>query len=620
MASGTIKLNNYGTHSDRYVEGRIKWSSTANTAKNQSTLTLNLQIRTVRDDGFQSDKIWSQDTIRTFLECDTSSTGTASKEVDTTQLCNLRYAWATIKTLTYTVNHKDDGSRTMYIGGLFECKDNYDWYGTTSGRVAIKLDKINRNASVSSAPNFTDEDNPTMTYKVPTPSSTTKLEACISFDGSIDDIPYRDIDINGTSYTFELTEEERDILRRGTLNGSTERTVYFYVRSTVNGNTTTARLGKTLTIINAEPELSAFLLDTNEKTSALTGDSLAYLIKGYSTVSYEMNMSGVKGASITEYSAANGETIQNTSSGSFANVNNGTFNFSATDNRGLTTTKEITLNVIDYFKPTCSQEVSIEMMEGEAGAVVKIVVEGEWSSRHFGAAHNELWIEYRYKTNDGEWSDWSGSTYITDDNSYRITFTKEGLDYTKPYIFQSRARDSLDSAETAEYPIRLIPVFDWGENDFNFNVPVKIKGDLTIEGNLKIGGSDSSGDSVIETGTAAMGTNGTWYWEKWSSGKATCYGVRNYGNMGVSTAWGSLYRSAIFTQDLPKDEDGNLIFNAAPQVINIDFSHGGMSAWVVKHEQTAPGADTTGSFMVVRAASATLSQVYLDFNLIGRWK
>jgi hypothetical protein len=112
-----------------------------------------------------------------------------------------------------------------------------------------------------------------------------------------------------------------------------------------------------------------------------------------------------------------------------------------------------------------------------------------------------------------------------------------------------------------------------------------------------------------------MGTNGTWYWEKWKNGKATCYGVRNYGNMGVSTAWGDLYRSPIFTQDLPSG-----LFTEAPQVINIDFSHGGMSAWVVKHEQTAPGADTTGSFMVVRAASATLSQVYLDFNLIGRWK
>jgi len=607
MASGTITMDGSGV-----MGGRVTWSSTYNTAKNRSTITATLQIKLsgVREgekytityvlgvydrNKDELEHIWTSKVIT--IPANTSS-------------------WITLYTAKVNTTHKADGSNYAYIDASATMKSGAG--SVTMDDKKITLDKIYRGATISAAPNFTDadDDNPTITYSNKSGSSTTSLKGIISLDGTNEDIVRDDLALDGTSYTFELTDAERDILRNATLNGSASRSVRFYVKSTVAGYDYSKHLEKTFTVVNANPELSFFFLDTNATTSALTGDSLTTVIKGYSNLAYEMSAAGVKGASITKYSAVNGTNTLTTASGVFNKVESGDLALSATDNRGLTTTQSFNLNLIDYFKPTCSQEVSIEMT-GETTATATIVVKGEWSSRHFGAVHNSLTIGYRYKADSGEWSDWTESDYITDNNSYSITFTRGELDYAKSYTFQSRAVDSLDSAITAEYPITLIPVFEWSKTDFQFNVPVAIKGDLTVEGNLIMNGEEGGGaaDYIIETGTEAMGTNGTWYWEKWKSGKAMCYGVRNYGNMGVSTSWGNLYRSSIFTQTLPTG-----LFKSAPEVINIDFSHGGMSAWVVKHEQTAPGADTTGAFMVVRAASATLSQVYLDFNLIGRWK
>jgi hypothetical protein len=176
------------------------------------------------------------------------------------------------------------------------------------------------------------------------------------------------------------------------------------------------------------------------------------------------------------------------------------------------------------------------------------------------------------------------------------------LSYDKSYVFQCRAVDKLATIASGQYTVRLLPIFDWGENDFNFNVPVSFQGEQMV-------------DFIVEQGTASMGSNGTWYWSKWKSGKAECYGVRNYGNMAVTTAWGGLYRSESFNQSLPSG-----LFNATPAVINIEYRGSNYGGWIAKHEATTPSATNSGGFIVVRPASATISQAYIGFHVIGRWK
>lgn len=587
--------------------GRITWSASSNTSTLKTTVTYNLQVIAMMDGSAMATAFygWSyvknSSTGAVIVERNIgggSGGGGVVKTIPTS-------TWVTVETVSFTVTHNSATGEppSIFLEAAWDSGNGVSYYSPK--KAAISLNRMNRNAYVSSAPNFTDEENPTMNYVVPSISGTTKLQACISFDGSKDDIPYRDIDKNAKSYTFELTDAERAILRNATLNGSNTRTVYFYVRSTVGGYTSTHRQAKTLTIVNAEPELSVFLLDTNQKTVALTGDSLATLIKGYSNVAYEMGATFKKGAALASYSAINGGSALTSDTGVFESVSSNEFSFTVTDNRGLTAKKDFKLNILDYFRPTVSQEVTIEM-NGETTAKVKLEVSGEWCSKHYGAAHNALRVEYRYKVGSGEYGAWVGTDYITDNNSYKVTFTIDDLDYTQAHTFQSRAVDSLDSAITAEYPIRLIPVFDWGENDFNFNVPVNFaKG-------FSIGGDNIIADYPVETGVEPMGSNGLWYWTKWASGKAECYGVRNYGNMAIDESWGSLYTSADFTQELP------YIFNSAPAV-HIE-PHGTESGFVFIMKQGMPTESNTGTFIVCRPGNMTVRQVYISFQAVGRWK
>jgi hypothetical protein len=44
------------------------------------------------------------------------------------------------------------------------------------------------------------------------------------------------------------------------------------------------------------------------------------------------------------------------------------------------------------------------------------------------------------------------------------------------YTFQAKAVDRLEEILSAEKVVSTIPVFDWGHDDFNFNVPVTIQG------------------------------------------------------------------------------------------------------------------------------------------------
>ena len=62
------------------------------------------------------------------------------------------------------------------------------------------------------------------------------------------------------------------------------------------------------------------------------------------------------------------------------------------------------------------------------------------------------------------------------------TISLSDLDYTKAFAFEVVVSDKIATVTKAVTLPKGIPVFDWGENDFNFNVPVKIAGSLTIGG------------------------------------------------------------------------------------------------------------------------------------------
>lgn len=346
------------------------------------------------------------------------------------------------------------------------------------------LDTIPRQANLTAAPNFTDENNPTITYSNPAGNNVSSLQTCISFTGSTDDIAYRDVSKTGTSYTFSLTEAERNVLRNAT-TGSNSRIVKFYLRTVIGGNTLFSTLDKTLTITNANPTLSPTVVDSNNTTKALTGDANKF-IKYYSNAQYSIGASAKKGASIKSTSITCGNKSSTAASGTLSAVESGSFVFSATDSRGNTVSQTVNKTLINYVKLTCNLDINNPTADGK----MAFKISGNYFNGSFGAVANALTVQYRYKENDGNYGSWTTVTPTLSGNTYSSTTNLTGLNYQSTYTFQARAIDkiSTNGVNTPEKKVKTTSVFDWSEDNFRFNVPCEV-----VPGVSYFNGSEDNG-------------------------------------------------------------------------------------------------------------------------------
>lgn len=376
------------------------------------------------------------------------------------------YNGTSVASGTYTFTHGSDGKKqfTAYLeAGI------YEWAPNCSGTKTFTLDDIPRQATVSSAQNFTDEENPTMTYSNPAGSAVTSLQACIADTSGAVIIAYRDISKTGTSYTFNFTDAERTTLRTK-CNSANSMNVRFYVKTEIGSNTFRSYTGKTLSIVNATPTLSATVEDVDTATIALTGDKTK-LIKYFSDAAVKIGAAALKNATISSKSCVhNGNTV--TADGTFYDVSNNSFKFSATDSRGNTVTKTLTPTMINYVKLTCN----IDDIGVTTDGVMNFSLKGNYFNGSFGATSNTLTVQYRYKTSGGSYSSWASVTATKSGNTYTASGSVSGLDYKTKYVFQARAVDKIydgtyqSRVTTAEKAVSAQPVFDWSEDDFNLNV------------------------------------------------------------------------------------------------------------------------------------------------------
>lgn len=402
----------------------------------------------------------------------------------------------TIATGSLTVEHNADGSKNVPVSFSFYPAKTASYYPSTmSGSGSLNLTQIPRQATLTAAPHFTDEENPVITYSNPAGNAVTSLKACIAdANGQTLYAEYRDISKTGTSYTFNLTDEERNALRWASIN-SPNLTVKFYVTSVIGGVTYYSTLDKIMTIANAQPTITATVEDVGGTSVPLTGDKNK-IIKGFNYIAAKMTATALKGATIKSQSITNGSATKSGTSANFSNVESASFVFTATDSRGYTTTQTINKTLIDYVKLTCNMDVENPTPDGKT--VLK--ANGHYFNGSFGAVANTLQIQYRYKANDGAYGSWINATPTISDNTYNTTVNVTGLDYRSAYTFQVRALDKIGSILSVEKKVKSIPVFDWGENDFKFNVSAYDK-----DGN-EIGSSITANDydAVMKSGRALL--------------------------------------------------------------------------------------------------------------------
>ena len=458
-------------------------------------------------------------------------------------------------------------------------------------------------AIITSAPNFTDDDNPTIGYTNPDGNSVTKVEACIaSTDGKTIYIDYRDIDKVGTSYTFNFTSTERNKLRELCKNAKS-MSVRFYICTTKGGSYYYSSLEKTLTIASAEPTISVSVKDVSEGIYALTGSRTTF-VSGYSNLQYVISATAKKNATITSYSARIGSRVINSTlaDGVVMGVDTASFSFSATDSRGYSETTTVNGTLIEYVPLLCHLEVGALTADNKCS----LTIEGPYFNGSFGKTSNTLTVQYRYSTNGGSsWGSWTNATATKSGNSYKASVTVTGLDYQKAYTFQARATDKIKTEESDTYTVRAYPVFDWGEDGFNFNVPVSINEEPIVDYPI------------------AKGTSGGWDWIKYASGRAECWGSFTV-STGAFGWWDSGSYIRCGASPLPR-QSFPVSFTYVPTITFEVHSGGNVSCFGVAENISLTSADRltqTPKIWIVPGSSASewaSIDVAVNFHIKGRW-
>lgn len=359
-----------------------------------------------------------------------------------------------------SIGHDNSGSKTLQVDYSIDMAAESYTPGPMNGSGSMSLTTIPRGATITNAPNFTDEDNPVIRYS--NPAGTTMEMSIKSGDESKILVEYRVV--TGSTYTFRLTQSEREALQKYATKNTA--TVVFVLRSVLGSQTFFSTVSRTLTIKNPAPTVAPVIEDVNPLTVALTGDP-SVMVRYASKAQVATGAQAAKFATLKSVKVTCGsKTISG--DGVLEAVEFGSFKIEATDSRGNVTTATVKKTLVEYVTPTCY------IGEGAPNALGEFdfSTSGTAWNGDFGAEVNLLTAEYRYRLQGGEWGEWLPMEVQTNGNSYTATVHVEGLDYTAMYEFQGRITDRLNTAESATKMVTAIPICDFGKNDFNFNVPV----------------------------------------------------------------------------------------------------------------------------------------------------
>lgn len=311
---------------------------------------------------------------------------------------------------TSVIQHSSDGTKSfnISISAWTYPSSNY------SGNTWFQLTDIPRQATVTNATDFNDEQNPTIYYSNPAGNAVTSLQAYIENDVTGTGlIGLRDIPKTGSSYTFPLTAAERNTLRNAIPNSNSLR-LRFAIRTNIGGNYYYSWVTKIMTIVNANPSISDIqYLDTNTDATDLTNDD-QIIIQNFSTLQFQLyDINAYKGATLASFSVnINGNVKTTTYSGT--SIASTTYNYNEVDvsndtnavvtikdSRGNQRSYNVPLTVWPYFSPTAIINVS---REDNFYTESIINVDANYADLN---GLNTIDIKYRIKkSEDNTWDNW----------------------------------------------------------------------------------------------------------------------------------------------------------------------------------------------------------------------
>ena len=434
----------------------FNWSQSKDTANNRSVITCNHYV------GIASG--WALSIASRTGSC---SVGGDSKTF-TTSGVNASGSDVYVGTTTHTVYHGSDGSASISLSGSFPFRATISGKGyidTLSASGSASLDPIYRNPSTISTPS-TGTIGSAIKISIARQSSSLTHTLTYSFEGLTGTIATK---TTGASYNWTIptgfyakipaARSAKCIITCETFTGSTSlgKTTYSF----------TAQINETA----CQPTLNPTIKDVNSVSLGITNND-QIMVRNLSNAQITSGASVKNSATIKTIKIACGSKYLTTTSGTINAVEDNVFTFTLVDSRGLMVEKEITMSSIDYLGATCNFEGEQPNINGE----FSFTVSGNFYNGQFAGKQNTLAVAYRYKKENGSYTNWISITPELGDDYYFATVDLTGLDIKSGYYFQAKATDIVMTATSREKYVKYEPVFDWGKNDFAINVPLYIQG------------------------------------------------------------------------------------------------------------------------------------------------
>lgn len=459
---------------------RVYWSETYDAATNKSTVTIeSIRVKSTNWYGvtYYPDGVLKVNGVK--VASFYSNLGTTLVRVGAQgNWYSIVDSTDTSKVITASLNniaHNDDGSKTVSIeltGNrfnnfcFFTTSDEYGSGWSVNDSKSITLTTIPRASTIgASAANIGEASTITVTRKATAYTHSIKykfgdLSGYINADGSAST---SEVKISATSISFTVPTSFYAEIPDAT-SGTCTLTCTTYSGSTKIGNSQTTTFKATASKSACAPTVSGTVVDSNEATIRLTGNKnklIRYMSNALCTITAKAKNSAtietkkIGGTAVT----GNTRTINSIEASSVS--------FVATDSRGYSTTKRVTLSLVEYIKLTVN--VQLQRTDPTSGNAI-LTIWGDYFNGSFGAVENNLTIRFRLKKSSGSYGNYQDVTAVLDGNSYSAEIALSGLDYESAYTVSVTATDSIMNGSKEATVSQGIPVFDWGENDFRFNL------------------------------------------------------------------------------------------------------------------------------------------------------
>lgn len=500
-----------------------------------------------------------------------------------------------------TIKHNTDGSKSISLSA--SAKNTY-WNINKSMSATVDIPKIDRLAIVTSATDFTDEENPTLTFDNPAGFD---VKPYLSFYNESLTLLYTlsRNDVITSPYTWDITAEERNVIR-GITNQQKKYRVQVGV-DTYDGNTKLGynSIAKEMTYVNATPTQSITTTETNATIVSLLGSSSANtIVQNASNLTFSITPTALKSATISKVEL---DGVSDTSSPyEFTNIipTTNTFNVKTTDSRTLYVEEAITKTLINY-EPIDILSVTFERPAPTSDDVV-LNAELRYFQATFGSTPNVPTIKWK-KGETGQENTLSASDYTIDTQNNKITITN--LTLTNAISYQDEARfyfnvnDLLtQDADSHNYVTKGIPTYDAGKYSFQVNGQLYIA-DINRENAYPIV------DYVFESGVSDG-----WHYRKWRSGLAECWANKMATGLNCTTASSGTYYGASESYDFPIGLFDTLDY------ITVAIGQGSHSSGLYPYQANTSSDESTCVVDFRSFASQTNASCPVHIHAYGQWQ